>query len=708
GEWGTGSAQGFIFNSTPLIHSISPATGPVGTTVTIKGANFSSVVAENAVYFPGSIRAEVLSASSNEIKVKSPAGSMFGPITVAVDHKSGVSGENFSTTFPSGALVFTGQMLSQKQDYAARMGNIEISEADFDGDGRLDIFTVNNQGNVDERSVSVWQNLSSAGKILLGDPQTFIASNNPMSAIAADINGDGKPELVVANQTSYTVGVYKNTSSGGAISLEAPVTFPMGPAIQLASGDIDGDGRIDLVTANFYNEFSVMRNTSGVDNISFDPQFYVTFAGYQKRIALNDLNKDGRPEIIVTNSTEDIVNIYPNASVPGAIILGEPVTYLIGDGPYHGLVVADIDGNGWMDIIAANTNSNAISVLKNVSGKLNEFAPFTEFPLAKKPMDMNATDLDGDGKLDFVTVDYESQQLSFISMIKNVSANPVTLRTPLTVPADRLLSGSCLGDLDGDGKPDIAVTNPYSYVISIYKNKSGDALILSSGDNAVTGEIVQEVAMDSSVNSYQGRTYVQRHYHIEPENNPGSATATVTLYFSQQDFNNYNAASNHGNDLPTGASDVAGISNLLVLQYHGTSVDNQPAGYSGDTVMIDPDDSKIVWNDTTGLWEITFDVKGFSGFFVTTENHSPPGVDEPVLLGIYPNPASQFITIKHDAASEHSFIRVADINGRNVINVRLVQGSTQTRLDVRKLLPGIYAIAIHDGRRKRVSKMVVY
>ena len=146
----------------------------------------------------------------------------------------------------------------------------------------------------------------------------------------------------------------------------------------------------------------------------------------------------------------------------------------------------------------------------------------------------------------------------------------------------------------------------------------GDPLVMPSGASPVSGNINSRLRLDNAPNSYNGSTYVQRHYDIEPENNPTQATATVTLYFSQEDFNRFNATPDHGASLPASPSDQAGIANIRIHQYHGFNATGSPADYGGTMVVINPDDNKIVWNASTQWWEITFNVNGFSGFFLTS------------------------------------------------------------------------------------------
>jgi hypothetical protein len=76
----------------------------------------------------------------------------------------------------------------------------------------------------------------------------------------------------------------------------------------------------------------------------------------------------------------------------------------------------------------------------------------------------------------------------------------------------------------------------------------------------------------------------------------------------------------HGLDLPTSPADAAGIANLRVYQYHGFSTTSLPGSYSGNAVEIDPADANIVWNAAAQYWEVSFDVNGFSGFFVSSLN----------------------------------------------------------------------------------------
>lgn len=175
-------------------------------------------------------------------------------------------------------------------------------------------------------------------------------------------------------------------------------------------------------------------------------------------------------------------------------------------------------------------------------------------------------------------------------------------------------------DIDGDGKPDILTRNSESVSLSIavLRNKTGEPEVVPSGVNPVSGGVETNVIVDPSVQNYRGAPYVQRHYDIEPETNVGTATATITLHFTQSDFNNYNAYPNHGLDLPTGPADNAGKAALRVFQYHGVSTTSQPGSYSGSSIEINPDDTNIKWDAANLWWDVTFDVNGFSGFFVNS------------------------------------------------------------------------------------------
>jgi Pectate lyase superfamily protein/Secretion system C-terminal sorting domain len=141
------------------------------------------------------------------------------------------------------------------------------------------------------------------------------------------------------------------------------------------------------------------------------------------------------------------------------------------------------------------------------------------------------------------------------------------------------------------------------------------ATILPSGASPVSGIIKTKTTVDAAVQFFGGNAYVPRHYDIEPTSNASSATATLTLYFTQQDFDNYNAVNGVNPDLPTGPLDAAGKENLFVVQHHGTGT--APGNYTGNIDLIDPDDEAIVWNATTNSWAVTFNVTGFSGFFIS-------------------------------------------------------------------------------------------
>lgn len=138
--------------------------------------------------------------------------------------------------------------------------------------------------------------------------------------------------------------------------------------------------------------------------------------------------------------------------------------------------------------------------------------------------------------------------------------------------------------------------------------------VLPGSTNGIAGSITAKVWIEST----QPSQFVKRHYEITPATNATTATATVTLYFTQPEFDAYNAVNTV--KLPTGPADASGKANLLIEKRSGTSSNGSglPDTYTGTPVTIDPADANIVWNSAVSRWEVSFNVTGFSGFFVNT------------------------------------------------------------------------------------------
>ena len=144
---------------------------------------------------------------------------------------------------------------------------------------------------------------------------------------------------------------------------------------------------------------------------------------------------------------------------------------------------------------------------------------------------------------------------------------------------------------------------------------------ITTDPNTITGTVTSTVWIEPTVPTSAGKPYVQRHYEITPASNAATATGIVTLYFTQTEFDNFNADPASTLDLPTGPSDVVGIDNLQIIKYSGTSNNGTglPATYTSTPTPINPANADIVWNSTFNRWEISFTTNGFSGFFVQTD-----------------------------------------------------------------------------------------
>ena len=149
------------------------------------------------------------------------------------------------------------------------------------------------------------------------------------------------------------------------------------------------------------------------------------------------------------------------------------------------------------------------------------------------------------------------------------------------------------------------------------------ALITPSGANPVNNSINTSVRLDTGATKKgTADLYAARVYDMEPIFSAGTATATVTLFYLQSEFNKFNVhAFDSGHALlPTGPGDAAGISNLMIKQFHGTGT--MPGAYSAgtyDSFTTASAGVTVTWNSTRSWWEVQVPVVGFSGFYLTSK-----------------------------------------------------------------------------------------
>ena len=188
-----------------------------------------------------------------------------------------------------------------------------------------------------------------------------------------------------------------------------------------------------------------------------------------------------------------------------------------------------------------------------------------------------------------------------------------------------------------------------------------------AGADALSGNVIARVNIDPAVSAYNGQPYVQRHYDIRPWENTASARAIVYLYFSQQEFDNYNTyVTNTGLSYPPLPTAGTNNGNIRVSQFHGSfTTSPDPGNYGSDRVLITPE---VTWDPTNKWWELRFPVNGFSGFFVSTGNDVLPLSLIKFNGSLHQGSvALQWITENDKGIKEYNVEK--SIDGKNFINI---------------------------------------
>ncbi|MEO7768994.1 MAG: FG-GAP-like repeat-containing protein, partial [Ferruginibacter sp.] len=464
--FGTGKLGGF-YNG-PIITSFAPGFGPVGTAVTINGANFSNNPANNIVYF-GAVQALITNASNTSLTVIVPPGTTYQPFSVTCNHLVSYSDKPFVQTFFNNDSLVTTNSFTPKIDFASGNNSEKSAVGDLNGDGKPDLVVPNTD------FVTVFKNTGGNGIISFTKTDLPFSNALMLSVSISDLDADGKPDIIGLDN-SPTISIAKNTGDNGIISFSSPLHIPLADAsiYRLAINDIDGDGKPDIVVTQVVNgKVLIFRNITNNGIISFDsPISYA--AGYDPQAAyLADLDGDNKPDLVVSSTNSTKLFIYRNVSKSGDIAFDYPFDVVCPVG-LGSIVVSDFDGDDKLDIAVSNTIDSSVIIYRNISSYGNiSFKTPLRFLAGINPYDLVVQDLDGDGKTDIAAVSIISGN---VNVLKNTSSYGNLSFAPKVAFSTGLDPVSVLsGDFDGDGKADLAVANFHSDSFSIYRNRMAES-----------------------------------------------------------------------------------------------------------------------------------------------------------------------------------------------------------------------------------------
>ena len=331
-----------------------------------------------------------------------------------------------------------------------------LARADLNNDGKLDIVAMNSGGFVV---------MLGDGNGNLGTPSTAtVPSTAAATPVIADFNGDNKLDVAVLDDTANGPGglprLHVTLGNGlGGFGSTISTSFDASQPAALSGGDLNGDGKVDLVTVNRGggngNEGSITIGLSdGTGNFQMQPNVSVRTSVNPVGVAFADFNKDGKMDLAVPSG------------FGFSILLGNgaggfaPRTHIT-TANSSSIRAADLDGDGNVDLVMVSEEINGKTSVVRGDG-LGGFSAPVQFNLGTFPSDLTLADFNNDGKLD-LAVAISLQEASPSPPRSNIAVllgdGAGGFGSPVNIATERSASRIIAGDLNGDAKTDLITAN---------------------------------------------------------------------------------------------------------------------------------------------------------------------------------------------------------------------------------------------------------
>jgi uncharacterized delta-60 repeat protein len=366
--------------------------------------------------------------------------------------------------------------------YSTGAAPADVIAADVNGDGKMDAITVLPGSN----AISISLGTGHGG---FGSPTLFSVGSNPVWAAVGDFNGDGHVDVVTANSGDNTVSVLLGDGHGGfapaVIGGVATSDYSLGASPQfVVVGDFNSDGKLDIATANYAGVQSsapilsiLLGNGNGTFQAPLESRVNPEFWAYASSLAVGDFNGDGKPDLAIGNPYDDQVMIAlgngNGTFTYSSTLLASTPTMVAGpDGLAGSVCSADFNGDGHADLAIADTYSGSVIIVGVWLGNGNgTFGSESLYYAGEEPGSISASDLNGDGKPDLIVTngDYNglvgTKESGGVSVLLNNGDG--TFQPSTAFATGDGPSAVAVADFNGDGTKDLLIADSASNDISL-------------------------------------------------------------------------------------------------------------------------------------------------------------------------------------------------------------------------------------------------
>lgn len=340
-----------------------------------------------------------------------------------------------------------------------------VAVVDVNADQRPDLVVANETGN----SVSVLLGDGAGGfQEAAGSP--YPAGPNPNDIAAGDFNGDAVIDLAFPNHETDHVTVLLGDGRGGfAPSPGSPVAVQSNPHPHgLASGDFDGDGNLDLVVESFETDQLELLRGDGEGNLLAPGSMIAVGPTPYQKVRSGDIDLDGRPDLVTTNrGNATITVLLSDGRGEWTEASGSPFT--VPESPFA-VAIGNVDGEGGLDLVLAHYSgsindprADAVSVWLGDGEGSFRAAPGSPHAGAGAPLSVAIGDVNGDGRGDIAVANYGAGSVTLL--LSSPAGLTEADGSPIAV-GDRP-AGVSLADLDGDSREDLIVANSGDDTVSV-------------------------------------------------------------------------------------------------------------------------------------------------------------------------------------------------------------------------------------------------